>query len=508
MTTQSQLIIKHRGLIVFTVMMVAILEVLDSTIVNVALPSMMPALGANQNQITWVLTAYVVASAIMVPLTGFLSTRFGNRKLLLINISGFLAGSMLSGLSQDLMQIIAFRILQGACGAALIPISQSILRNAFPLSQQSKAMTIWGLGIMMAPIMGPTIGGYITQWLSWRWVFYLNLPICLLALALTLYVIPKDKGSKNHIDYLSLLALIIGIGSLQIFLDQGNEKNWFDSNFILLLAGLSLIGIITLITRSFSIKKPLILLSLFFDRNFLICNIVMLCFAGCLFGIIAVEPMMLERLYNYPIITTGLMISPLGIGSAIGMIGTSVCMKRIDVRIIILLGLIGSSIGCFWFSNISPDTPSLFLIYPNFILGISMGLIMIPISTYSLLTIKQSTITEGAGLLAFSRMLGTSIGISIISTLISHGNQVSWHSIGEHINLYSTQLSTWLEQQGLSISDPAAMARLEQLLSSQSGIQSFINVYYALAFTFAALIIPAMFIKPVDMTELDLSAAH
>ena len=215
--------IQHRGLIVFTVMMVAILEVLDSTIVNVALPSMMPALGANQNQITWVLTAYVVASAIMVPLTGFLSTRFGNKNLLLICISGFLAGSMLSGISQDLTQILFFRFYK-ALVAGLIPISQSILRTSFPMSQQGKAMTIWGLGIMMAPIMGPTIGGYITEGLSWRWVFYLNLPFCMLAILLTLYAIPKDNGKQQHIDWISLVSLVLGVGALQIMLDQGNEK--------------------------------------------------------------------------------------------------------------------------------------------------------------------------------------------------------------------------------------------------------------------------------------------
>jgi DHA2 family multidrug resistance protein len=508
MTSLEHTIIKHRGLIIFTVMMVAILEVLDSTIVNVALPSMMPALGANQNQITWVLTAYVVASAIMVPLTGFLSTRFGNRSLLLFNITGFLAGSMLSGLSQDLTQIIFFRIIQGACGAALIPISQSILRTSFPISQQGKAMTIWGLGIMMAPIMGPTIGGYITEGLSWRWVFYLNLPFCLLAILLTLYAIPKDKGQKNSIDYVSLISLVIGIGALQIMLDQGNEKGWFSSNFIVLLAVLSFIGLATLIFRSFTLKKPLILLKLYFNRNFAICNLIMLCFAGCLFGIIAVEPMMLERLYDYPIITTGLMLAPLGLGSAIGMIGASILMKKMDVRVILFIGLLGSSTGCFWLSSIAPATPTSYFLWPNFILGISMGLIMIPISTYSLLTIPKPTITEGAGLLAFSRMIGTSIGISIISTMLSHGNQVSWHTMGQHINRFSTTLQSWLTHQDLQINSPVAIGRLQQILASQSSIQSFLNVYYALGFAFAILMFTVLFIEPVDLTDADLTAAH
>ena len=508
MSSLDNPIIKHRGLIIFTVMMVAILEVLDSTIVNVALPSMMPALGANQNQITWVLTAYVVASAIMVPLTGFLSTRFGNHNLLLVNICGFLAGSMLCGLSQSLSQIIFFRIIQGACGAALIPISQSILRTSFPISQQGKAMTIWGLGIMMAPIMGPTIGGYITEVLSWRWVFYLNLPICLLAVVLTLYAVPKDKGQKNAIDYVSLFALVMGIGALQIMLDQGNEKGWFESNFIVLLAVLSVLGLAILIFRSFTLKKPLILLKLYCNRNFAICNLIMLCFAGSLFGIIAVEPMMLERLYNYPIITTGLMLSPIGLGSVLGMISASILMKKMDVRLIILVGLVGSSLSCFSLSSIAPVTPSIYFLWPNFILGISMGLIMIPISTYSLLTIPKSTITEGAGLLAFCRMIGTSIGISMISTTLSYGNQVSWNNLGEHINRFSTPLQAWFAHQGLPMGSPLGIARLGQMLSIQSSVQSFLNVYDALGYSFALLILVIYFIEPIDLTGKDLTVAH
>ena len=508
MQSLQQAALKHRSLIIFTVMMVAILEVLDSTIVNVALPSMMPALGANQNQITWVLTAYVVASAITVPLTGFLSVRFGNRNLLLIAISGFLLGSVLSGISQGLTQILIFRVIQGACGAALIPLSQSILRTSFPLAEQGKAMTIWGLGIMMAPIMGPTIGGYITEALSWRWIFYLNLPICIIAITLTLYAIPKDEGQYKKIDYLSLVALVAGIGALQIMLDQGNEKNWFNSHFIELLAIISIVGITTLVARCFIIPKPLVLLKLFFDHNFAICNLIMACFAGSLFSIIAVEPMMLERLYNYPIITTGLMLAPLGVGSAIGMIVGSILLKKIDVRYILVAGLIGASVGCFWLSTIAPATPSAYFLWPNFITGISMGFIMLPIATYSLLTIPKYTITEGAGLLAFSRMIGTSVGISIVSTLISHGNQVSWHDMGSHINRFNTNVQNWLAHQGLSHLTPLAIGRLSQTLSAQSGIQSFINVYYALGYVFLLLIIPVIFIKPVNMTGQDLTAAH
>ena len=213
--------------IIVAVMCVAILEVLDSTIINVALPHMMPALSANQEQITWVLTSYVVASAIMLPLTGFLSKILGEKSLLIACTTGFMIASFLCGTSTSLVSMVALRCFQGAFGAALIPLSQSILRQSFPPEKQGKAMGIWGLGVMVAPVLGPTLGGIITEYSSWRWVFYINTPVCVLAIFLASTVIPKTPKIPQRFDWTGIILMFIGIGCMQLFLDQGNSKDWF-----------------------------------------------------------------------------------------------------------------------------------------------------------------------------------------------------------------------------------------------------------------------------------------
>src|SRR3990167_4974573 len=254
---------QKKYLIIITIMLVAILEVLDATIVNVALPNMMPSLNANQNQITWVLTSYVVAAAMMLPLTGFLSHRIGTKNVLLMDIIGFMASSFLCGTANSLDIMVFYRLLQGGFGAALIPLSQSILRQSFPLEEQGKAMAIWGLGIMAAPIFGPTIGGFILAHASWRWIFYLNMPFCLFGLIMTIIVIPPYEKKLQKIDLLGVALMFIGIGCLQIFLDQGNSNNWFHSNFILLMFTTSIFCIILFLLRTASHKNPVITLAIF-----------------------------------------------------------------------------------------------------------------------------------------------------------------------------------------------------------------------------------------------------
>jgi MFS transporter, DHA2 family, multidrug resistance protein len=215
-----------RWLVTLTVILVAIVEVLDITIVNVSLPNMMGTLGANSEQITWVLTSYIVSAAIFMPLTGFFIQRFGQKRLLLINIAGFLAASILCGISSSLTEMVLFRTCQGIFGASLVPLSQLILRDAFPLEEQGKAMAIWGVGIMVAPVLGPTLGGYITEVLNWRWVFFINIPVCILSFLLAWYLLIETPTRRQKIDWIGALLMAGGIASLQIFLDRGNQEGW------------------------------------------------------------------------------------------------------------------------------------------------------------------------------------------------------------------------------------------------------------------------------------------
>jgi len=490
---------EKRWLIITTIMVVAILEVLDSTIVNVALPNMMPALGANQKEITWVLTSYVVASAMIIPLTGFLNKRIGHRRLLLTSISGFMISSLLCGTAHSLSSMILFRLFQGAFGAALIPLSQAILRENFPLKEQGKAMAIWGIGIMAAPAFGPTLGGFITQYSSWRWIFYINTPFCLISLLLTLLVIKPSKKRKEKIDYFGILLMFIGVGAFQVFLDQGNNKNWFTSNFILLLSIVSAICIILFILRNLKHRYPVITFSIFKNRNFSLSTLILAIFSGCVFGVITLQPIMLETLFGYTPMTAGITMSSLGIFSAAGMIIAWKLMSKVNVKHLLISGLLIGSLGASYLSSLNLFAAQSNFIMANMIIGLGIGLLMVPLSTYALATIQKQYITEGSGLFSYGRMLGTSIGISLLSTLVARETQINWNRLGAHISKFSNNLRLWLLHQQWTLKNPQTAAILQQKLLHQANMIAFIDAYYLVAIAFIVLIPLVLMMKKVTL---------
>lgn len=496
----------RRWLIIITIMMVAILEVLDSTIVNVALPHMMPSLGANQNQITWILTSYVISSAIMLPLTGFFSSRIGQKQLLLINITGFMIASVLCGIAQSLTEIVIFRVFQGLFGASLIPLSQSILRETFPLEEQSKAMAIWGIGIMAAPIFGPTLGGFITEHMSWRWIFYINLPICLLGLLLALFIISETERRYRSIDWLGLILMIIGSSALQVFLDKGNENDWLHSNSILILFVLAIFCTTYFVIRSLTHFSPVIKLKIFKDHNFRISCLVFALLSGSLFGLITLEPILLERLFNYTALTAGWTMAPLGIASAVAMIFVPQLMKHINVKIILTTGMLFCICGALRFADINLNLPIQEFLTNNTFLGFGMGFLMVPLSTYSLATLPKKDITEGAGLYSYSRMLGTSIGISLLNTLVSRTIQINWHSLSNHITIYNPNLHQWINSRQLSLLSSLEIKRLGLIVQQQASLIGFLDGFRAIAIVFI-LLIPLLFtLKTIKLRSDDTTA--
>ena len=369
----------------------------------------------------------------MIPLTGFLSSILGQKKLLLINTCGFMIASLFCGLSTSLGMMVTFRCFQGAFGAALIPLSQAILRQNFPLDQQGKAMAIWGIGIMVAPILGPTLGGYITTNASWRWVFYINLPVCILALLMTWIFIAKSSGQKKSIDWTGIFFMVIGIGSLQVFLDQGNSNDWFKSNSILILSIVSALAIIAFVMHSLRHAKPAVHLKLFTDRNLACSTLSLGLFCSAFFSIVTFQPLLLERLLNYSPIDAGLTMISTGITSAIAMLVCSQLINRIPVKIILIPALLCASYSCYLLSHVTLAASTSYFTTADAFLGVGIGLFMVPLSTYALATIPEKDITEGSGLFSYGRLLGTSIGISILSTLVSRQTQKSWSSLSGHI---------------------------------------------------------------------------
>lgn len=492
---------KQKSMIIFTIMLVAILEVLDSTIVNVALPNMMPSLSANQDQITWVLTSYVVAAAMMLPLTGYLSNRFGIKQLLIIDVTGFMVASFACGMASDLNSMVIYRLLQGGFGAALIPLSQAILRESFPLEEQGKAMSIWGLGIMAAPVFGPTIGGYIVAHATWRWIFYINAPVCLLGILMIIFVIPKTPSQPKKIDLLGILFMFTGIGCLQIFLDQGNSNNWFQSNSILLLAVISAFSLIVFIVRSFNHPTPVIKLAIFKDRNFSLCTLLLTLYCGCLFGVVTLQPIMLENLFHYTPMQAGKTMIAIGVASAISMGSSSFLMTRISIKLILSAALIVAAIGVFYMSQLSLEATNLNFIIADAFFGFGLGLFMVPLTTYSLATLPHEDIPEAAGLFSYGRMLGTSVGVSLLSTLVARLTQINWSELGMHINIFSNNLRMWLAQQHLSIHSPQAIGELQSTLASQASMLAFLGAYRLISILLICFLPLVLMLKHVNLQK-------
>lgn len=484
-----------KWIITITVMSVAVIEVLDMTIVNVALPNMMGALGANSDQITWVLTSYIVSSAICMPLTGFLVTRFGRKRLLTINIVGFLLTSALSGMSVTLTQIVLFRTLQGIFGATLVPMSQYILRDTFPIEEQGKAMAIWGIGIMCGPIFGPTLGGYITESLNWRWIFYINVPVCIMAFFMTLKFIEETPRKKEFVDWFGLALLAVGIGALQIMLDQGSQDNWFQSNFIIILSLLSAYCLIFFVIRGLSYSKNIINIRLFSDSNFTTATVMLTLYSITVFGLLTLLPIMLEDLMNYPVDTAGWVMAPRGLTCAISMAIMAKLINKIDIRLLITAGLFFTVIGTFMMTQFSLNMSESYVITSGAVQGFGMGLFFVPMSTIALSTLPPQSTAEGSGLFSFGRSLGSSIGISLFSTVLSQESQVNWNRLGGHITAYSPALKQWLAQQNLTLSNPLTPQLLAQTLSQQSTMIAFLDCYW-LAMILILLMFPlVLFMK-------------
>lgn len=479
---------RSRFLITFTVMLITVLEVLDMTIVNVALPPMMGSLSANSEEITWVLTSYIVAAAILMPLTGWLIEHLGQRTLLLANIVGFCLSSMLCGMAASLFQMVVFRTLQGLFGASLVPLSQFILRSTYPKEEQGKAMALWGMGVMVAPILGPTLGGYITEALNWRWIFFINLPFCVLAFVLTLSVIKQTEKHIKPIDSLGLVLLIISIGSLQLFLDQGNVHDWFESNYICFLFGLMISSGSIFIYRGLKVSNNIIDLSIFSDKDFWICSILILGYLVSLFGMIALQPMLLENLLNYPIAYTGLLMAPRGLASAITMACVAGLMDKISPKYMIIAGLIISFIGGRWMADFQLGTSESIIMLNGALQGIGMGLFFVPVSTVALSTLPQNKTGEASGLFSLARSMGSSIGVAIMSMLASRQTQVHYQSLGRHISLYNPNFQSLLDKQNTLLEPAQALKLLEQQVLLQANFNAFINCFLVSSYGFLVLL--------------------
>ncbi len=446
-TDEATLVSRHTGLLTAAVMAVSICQFLDMTIGNVALPFMRNSLGAGTDSISWVLTSFIMAGAIVLPLTGWLSDRLGSRNLFIWATAGFLLTSMLCGAATSLTQMVVFRALQGACSAVIGPMSQTIIYDINPPSKHARAMAIWGMSVMIAPISGPSIGGFLTEYLNWRWVYYVNLPIGIPALILLWWLLPTRPIVRRRLDLFCAGFLAIGLGTLQLMLDRGQGNGWFESKEVVVELLISLAAFWLFFTRSAFTKNPLFRHSLTRNSNFLIALLFMLALGIVNVGLASVLPTMYQTLYHYDVIDTGLLSAPRGLGVFCTMMIGNRLMGKIDLRAMISLGYFIAAISMWTMTKWSLEIDWTFIVASSFLQGLGLGLVFVPMNMVAFATLPAQDRPDGATLMALFRNLGSSFGISVIITVLARNLQTSHADIGANITSFN-----------LPAVDPAALA--------------------------------------------------
>jgi DHA2 family multidrug resistance protein len=434
--------VKHRGLITLSVMVAMIMQVLDTTIANVALPHMQASLGAAQDTITWVLTSYIVAAAIATPITGWLSDNIGRKRLFMISVVGFVAASALCGIAVNLDEMVIFRLIQGAFGAALAPLSQSVIMDINPRERQGQAMAVWGAGLMVAPIIGPTIGAYFTDNLTWRWCFYINVPVGILALLGLYFFLPDTVRRFRRFDFFGFAMLSIAVGGLQLMLDRGQEQDWFQSSEILIELGIALACAWVFVVHTATNREPFLDSRLFTDRNFSAALILIFAVGIILLATMALLPPMLQTLFGYPVITVGIVLAPRGIGTMISMMVVGRLVRRVDARLLILFGLAATSFSLYEMTYFSMEMNYWPLVWSGIIQGFGLGFVFIPLSTVAFITLDPRLRTDATSLFNLVRNVGSSIGVSIVSAVLATSTQTVHASLAAHITPFNENLSS------------------------------------------------------------------
>ncbi len=488
--------------ITVAVMLAVVMQVLDLTIVNVALTYMRGSLHANSDQITWVLTSYMVANVIILPLTGLLVERYGQRNIMLWSVVGFVISSVLCGQSHSLLEIVLWRFLQGIFGASLAPVGQTIMLGAYPSNKRGQAMAILGMGIMLGPILGPTLGGYLTDTLSWRWVFYVNIPFGILAFLLMQTIPGGGKSSTPRpVDWTGFALMALGLGSLQGVLSLGDQDNWFSSRTIIILTIGAVLGMLFFVWRSLSVKYPVVDLRLLKDRNLSIGSMGIGIFGLALFGTMVILPIMLETLMHYEAFTAGLVMAPQGIGAMLAMMLAGRLLGRgVNPRNIVLVGVIFGAVGTYFTTLYSLDISMAWLIWPSFIRGIGFGLVTIPLFTLAFSTLKKSQQAEGSGIFNLMRTLGGSIGIAIVSTVTSQETQVGWNQMGGFINPFNPAFHHYLAAAGMTQNPTTWQVLGNVVLYSQANMRGMLDAFVLVFYGFLVMIPLIIFLKkpPAD----------
>ena len=424
----------HRGAITACVILAVIMQALDTTIANVALPYIQGSVSASADQINWVLTSYIVAAAIMTPPSGWLAGRFGRKRVLLVSVAGFVIASILCGLAQSLVQIVGFRLLQGFFGAALVPLSQSILLDIYTPAERGSAMALFGVSVMVGPVLGPVIGGWLTENLNWRYVFYINLPIGLITFAgIWVFVTETRLNLLSRLDWMGFGTLSLTIASLQLFLDRGEQLDWFSSGEIIIEAVVCAIAIYLFVVHTATARASFVNLALFRDRNFAVGMLFIFLVGITYLASLALMTPYLQTLMQYPVTTAGIGMGPRGLGTMACMFLVGRLIGRVDTRALLLTGLALTAWAMWQMSGWTPDISQWTIVSVGFVQGAGLGFLFVPLTTVTFSTLPAELRSAGTGLYNLSRNIGSSVGISIVSALLVENIQVNHADIAAYV---------------------------------------------------------------------------
>jgi DHA2 family multidrug resistance protein len=415
----------QRALVTIGVMLAVLLQVLDTTIANVALPHMQASLSATQDSINWVLTSYIVASAIALPIAGWLADRVGRRRLLLISVVGFTVASVLCAAATSLPEMVVFRAVQGVAGAFLVPLAQATLFDINPPENYGQAMALFGGGIMIGPILGPVLGGWLTDSYNWRWVFLVNLPVGIFTLLLLVRSLPSTDIERRRFDLFGFALLAIALGAMQLFLDRGQQNDWFDSWEIIIEAGLAIAAFWMFIVHTVTSQHPIFDRKMFTDVNFATALLFMVVTGVLLLAGLALLPPLLQTLYGYSVLQSGFLTAPRGIGTLISMLLAGRLVGKVDSRLLVAAGIFLLGVSLWMMTGFAIDQPSRPVIVSGVVQGLGLGLVFVPLQSLAFATLSARLRTTGASLLNLARNIGGSIGIAIVSSQLVRLTQVA-----------------------------------------------------------------------------------
>lgn len=489
--TETHREVPHRGLITLSIMLATVMQVLDTTIANVALPSMVGDLGASTDTINWVLTSYIVAAAIMTPVTGWLADRFGRKELFLGSVVGFVIFSMLCGIATSLNEMVLFRLLQGVFGAAIVPLSQTFLLDINPRERHGQAMAIWGAGIMVGPIIGPTLGGWLTESFNWRWVFFINLPIGIVAFLGMAAYLPSIARRRRGFDFFGFAMLSLGVGALQLMLDRGGEVDWFSSIEIWIELGLAITGFWVFVVHILTAENPFIDPKIFLDRNFSTGLVFIFVIGVILLASLALLPPMLSTIFGYPTITVGIVMAPRGVGTMISMLIVGRIVHKMDARILVVIGLVLTAQSLYTMAGFSPQMDSWLIISSGIVQGLGLGLVFVPLSTVAFATLDARYRTDATALFSLVRNIGSSIGISIVSAMLVRNVQINHAELSTFINPFDPNL--WAASPSAAAGNPAALSQMDGLVNIQALMISYVDDF-KLMMVVTLLALPLVFL--------------